>query len=79
MDVVIIRIDPASSTPLFEQLARAMRGEIVAGRVAAGERLPAARDLAESLRAGGDGGATSPLGVNPKSCSTLPAPRTSAS
>ncbi|WP_369800060.1 GntR family transcriptional regulator [Agromyces sp. Leaf222] len=47
--MVIIRIDPASSTPLFEQLARAMRGEILAGRVAAGERLPAARDLAQSL------------------------------
>ncbi|SFR71744.1 GntR family transcriptional regulator [Agromyces sp. CF514] len=46
---MIIRIDPASSTPLFEQLARAVRGEILAGRVAAGERLPAARDLADSL------------------------------
>ncbi|ANJ26191.1 GntR family transcriptional regulator [Agromyces aureus] len=46
---MIIRIDPASSTPLFEQLARAVRGEILAGRVGAGDRLPAARDLAVSL------------------------------
>lgn len=34
---------------------------------------------AGSVSESGDGGATRPLGVNPKSCSTLPAPRTSAS
>lgn len=46
---MIIRIDPSSGTPLFEQLARAVRAEILAGRVAPGHRLPAARDLADSL------------------------------
>lgn len=48
-DVVIIRVDPSSSTPLFEQLADAVRSEILAGRVAHGERLPSARELAASL------------------------------
>ncbi|MET0725383.1 MAG: GntR family transcriptional regulator [Leifsonia sp.] len=46
---MIIRIDPASSVPLFEQLASAVRSEIVAGRLGEGERLPAARELAASL------------------------------
>ncbi|WP_394550799.1 GntR family transcriptional regulator [Agromyces sp. MMS24-JH15] len=46
---MIIRIDPASATPIFEQLVRAVRSEVLAGRVGAGERLPAARDLADSL------------------------------
>jgi GntR family transcriptional regulator len=46
---VIIRVDPSSSTPLFEQLADAVRSEILAGRVAHGERLPSARELAASL------------------------------
>nr|WP_127795135.1 GntR family transcriptional regulator [Agromyces sp. LHK192] len=46
---MIIRIDPGSATPIFEQLVRAVRTEVLAGRVAAGERLPAARDLADSL------------------------------
>ncbi|MRG61177.1 GntR family transcriptional regulator [Agromyces sp. CFH 90414] len=46
---MIIRIDPASGTPLFEQLVRAIRSEVIRGRVTAGERLPSARDLADSL------------------------------
>lgn len=46
---MIIRIDPGSATPIFEQLVRAIRAEVLGGRVAAGERLPAARDLADSL------------------------------
>ncbi|UOE44224.1 GntR family transcriptional regulator [Agromyces larvae] len=46
---MIIRIDPASSTPIFEQLVRAVRAEALAGRLAAGDRLPAARELAASL------------------------------
>ncbi|GAA1524501.1 GntR family transcriptional regulator [Agromyces terreus] len=46
---MIIRIDPASGAPIFEQLVRAVRSEILAGRLASGERLPAARDLATSL------------------------------
>lgn len=44
-----IRIDPTASTPLFEQLASAVRSAIIDGRVIGGERLPAARRLAEGL------------------------------
>ncbi|MEJ3404300.1 GntR family transcriptional regulator [Rathayibacter sp. YIM 133350] len=46
---MIIRIDPSSPVPLFEQLATALRSEIIAGRIADGERLPPARELAASL------------------------------
>ncbi|WP_400994485.1 GntR family transcriptional regulator [Agromyces sp. GXQ0307] len=46
---MIIRIDAASDVPLFAQLASAVRTEVLGGRVSAGERLPAARDLADSL------------------------------
>ncbi|WP_136706921.1 GntR family transcriptional regulator [Agromyces sp. H66] len=44
-----IRIDPTLPTPLFEQLAGAVRSAIIDGRVIGGERLPAARRLAEGL------------------------------
>lgn len=46
---MLLTIDPASSVPLFEQLAAGIRSHIVAGTVSAGQRLPAARELAESL------------------------------
>lgn len=46
---MLLTIDPASTVPLFEQLAAAVRAQIVAGAAAPGERLPAARELAESL------------------------------
>ncbi|BDZ53960.1 GntR family transcriptional regulator [Agromyces marinus] len=46
---MIIRIDPGSATPIFEQLVAAVRTEVFAGRLHAGERLPAARELAASL------------------------------
>jgi DNA-binding transcriptional regulator YhcF (GntR family) len=46
---VLIRLDPGDSTPLFEQLASAVRAAIIDGRVIGGERLPAARQLASSL------------------------------
>ncbi len=42
-------VDPASPLPLFEQLETGIRGQIIAGTIAAGERLPAARELAETL------------------------------
>ena len=45
---MIFTIDPSSPVPLFEQLAASVRAELGRG-LAAGERLPAARDLAESL------------------------------
>jgi len=46
---MLILVDPASSIPLFEQLAAAVRSEVLRESVKAGERLPSARDLAEIL------------------------------
>jgi GntR family transcriptional regulator len=46
---VILTIDPASSAPLFEQLAASVRDEIGRQSLAPGDRLPAARDVAGSL------------------------------
>ena len=46
---MLIRVDPSSVIPLFEQLAAAVRSEVLRQSVVAGERLPSARDLAESL------------------------------
>jgi len=46
---VLIRLDPTRATPLFEQLAASVRAAIIDGRVIGGERLPAARALADSL------------------------------
>ena len=46
---MLLRIDSASPLPIFEQLATQVRHAVIAGEVASGERLPSARDLAESL------------------------------
>ncbi len=46
---MLIRIDPASSVPLFEQIAASVRSDVSRGAVRAGDRLPAARGIAESL------------------------------
>ena len=46
---MLIRVDPGSTVPLFEQLAAAVRAEVVRGALTAGERLPSARELAGSL------------------------------
>lgn len=46
---MLIRIDPASDVPLYEQLAASIRAQIADGSVRAGERLPGARDLAGAL------------------------------
>ncbi|MCP2030653.1 GntR family transcriptional regulator [Okibacterium sp. HSC-33S16] len=46
---MLLRIDQSSTTPLFDQLASSIRGAAITGGVKPGERLPAARDLAESL------------------------------
>ena len=46
---MLLRIDSASPLPIFEQLATQVRQAVITGEVASGERLPSARDLAESL------------------------------
>ncbi|MFV4912659.1 GntR family transcriptional regulator [Microbacterium lacticum] len=46
---MLLRIDPHAATPLFTQLADAVRVELVAGRVQPGDRLPSARELATGL------------------------------
>jgi GntR family transcriptional regulator len=46
---MLLRIDPASAVPLFEQLAASVRYDASRGALRAGDRLPAARDVADSL------------------------------
>lgn len=44
------QVDPTSATPLFEQLASSIRGAVSSGTLRRGDRLPAAREVAESLQ-----------------------------
>ena len=44
-----IHLEPGDGGPLYERLASSLRAAIVDGRVGYGERLPAARTLAEHL------------------------------
>lgn len=44
-----LRVDPAASTPPFEQLRARLADAIRGGAIAPGERLPTVRALAESL------------------------------
>jgi GntR family transcriptional regulator len=49
MNSVLVTVDLASALPLFEQLVAGIRAQIIVGELRAGERLPAARELAASL------------------------------
>ena len=42
-------LDPHSKTPLYEQLYRAVRADIMSGALAGGDRLPSKRQLAANL------------------------------
>jgi len=44
-----LSVDTGSATPLFEQLVAGIRAQVIDGSLSQGERLPAARELAESL------------------------------
>jgi DNA-binding transcriptional regulator YhcF (GntR family) len=46
---MLVRIDPSSTVPLFEQVATSIRRALAGGSPAQGEQLPPARELATSL------------------------------
>ncbi len=46
---MLVRIDPASDQPLFAQVAASIRADAAAGVLRPGDRLPAARDVADAL------------------------------
>lgn len=46
---MLLRLEPTSGLPLYAQIAAAVRRAVAEGEVVAGDRLPAARDLAKSL------------------------------
>ena len=46
---MLLRIDPASGSPIFDQLAASVRAEVARGALRAGDRLPSAREVAASL------------------------------
>lgn len=49
LGVMLIRIDPQATEPIYAQLVREVRRAVAAGEVGVGDRLPAARELARSL------------------------------
>jgi GntR family transcriptional regulator len=46
---VLIRVDTANTQALFQQIAAQIRGGIGRGEIAKGERLPAAREMADMI------------------------------
>ena len=46
---MLFRIDPASGVAIFDQLAASVRTELARGGLRAGDRLPAAREVAAAL------------------------------
>jgi GntR family transcriptional regulator len=46
---VLITVDPSAAVPLADQVAASVRRALIEQRVGPGDRLPPARDVAESL------------------------------
>ncbi|MDQ3646867.1 MAG: GntR family transcriptional regulator [Actinomycetota bacterium] len=46
---MLVRIDHSAVTPLYAQIVAEVRAGVASGTIPEGQRLPAARDLAESL------------------------------
>lgn len=46
---MLLSLNPESGLPLYVQIAAAVRRAVGDGEITAGDRLPAARDLAQSL------------------------------
>ncbi len=46
---MLLRIDPAASAPLFEQLVQGVKEAVAAGQLTAGDKLPSVRELAREL------------------------------
>ena len=47
---MLVRIDPSSDVPIFEQVAGSIRADMVTGHIRPGDKLASARELAASLR-----------------------------
>ena len=46
---MLLRIDPAASAPLFEQLVQGVKEAVAGGQLAVGDKLPSVRELAREL------------------------------
>lgn len=46
---MFVLIDPTAATPVFAQIAESITTQIATGTIATGTRLPAAKDLADSV------------------------------
>jgi GntR family transcriptional regulator len=47
---MLFRIDPASGVAIFDQLAASVRSELARGNLKPGQRLPSAREVADTLQ-----------------------------
>lgn len=47
---MLLRVDPTSDVPLFAQLAGSLRADIARGILRVGDRIPAAKEVAQALQ-----------------------------